>query len=339
LPKSVNRSAAAALLVLSLAVSGCSLLPREEAELKPPLVKPATENYRTAEVAEGTVRKEVGGTGAFESLSTDRAQLSGQAGRLEKIEVQAGDSVQAGDVLARLLVDGLDLQVKEQELAAERAAYALKQLPSSDKEGRRLAGLQLDIEQLKYERLKEQLDHTVIRAKLSGVVTFADSLQEGDLVAPYQTLAVVSDPSKLRLAMGIDSGADLGGVKLGSPAEVKIEDKTYAAKVVQTPDSAPQTPNKALAEKYASTLYLSVQGLPESAGIGTQASVLIITEQRSHTLVIPKSGLRTYQGRTFVRLLEDGKRLREADVEAGISSSTEVEILKGLKEGQVIVLQ
>ncbi|MNE17892.1 Multidrug resistance protein MdtA [compost metagenome] len=65
----------------------------------------------------------------------------------------------------------------------------------------------------------------------------------------------------------------------------------------------------------------------------------IILQQRSDTIVIPKNGLRTYLGRSFVRVLEDGSRLREVDVEAGIEGSTEVEIVKGLEEGEVVVLQ
>jgi hypothetical protein len=54
-------------------------------------------------------------------------------------------------------------------------------------------------------------------------------------------------------------------------------------------------------------------------------------------LIIPRSGLRTYLGRDYVQTL-DGDSRKEVDVEKGIVSSTEVEIRKGLKEGQTIIL-
>ncbi|WP_379135805.1 efflux RND transporter periplasmic adaptor subunit [Paenibacillus sp. sgz500958] len=326
-------------LLLCSAVSGCSLLPEEEAELNPPLVKPAQENYRTITAERGILRKEISDTGSFVSVSTDIAQYTGQGGRIDKIEVQAGDTVKKGDVLVRLILDGIDLQLKEQELALEKAKYAYKMTPASDKEARRIASLSLEIEEIKYDKLKDQYSSKVITSKMDGQVTFTETLAEGDYVEPYQTLVVVSDPEKLRLTMTIGTEVDLSNVDVGSPAEVEIEKKVFPAKVVQTPSSAPDTLNKDLAEKYAHTLYLDVPKLPDGTEIGSQAIVNIITEQRDDIIKIPKNGLRTYLGRNFVRVLEDGKRLREIDVEVGVIGSTEVEISKGLEEGQVIVLQ
>ncbi|MNI96739.1 hypothetical protein D3C73_1552570 [compost metagenome] len=54
-------------------------------------------------------------------------------------------------------------------------------------------------------------------------------------------------------------------------------------------------------------------------------------------LIIPKVGLRSYMGRDYVQVLE-GESRKEIDVEKGIVSSTEVEIRKGLKEGQKVIL-
>ncbi|MNI55640.1 Multidrug resistance protein MdtA [compost metagenome] len=79
--------------------------------------------------------------------------------------------------------------------------------------------------------------------------------------------------------------------------------------------------------------------LPPDADIGTLIDVRIITEQRDDVIKIPKGGLRSFGGRNFVRVLEEDSKIREIDVEPGIKSSTEVEIVKGLEEGQVVILQ
>ncbi|WP_187355194.1 efflux RND transporter periplasmic adaptor subunit [Paenibacillus tengchongensis] len=336
-----TRSIAALLggLLLALSLPGCSLLPAEDGELQPPLVKPAQENYRTAAAKKGTITKELGGNGNFVSVSTEAAQYTGQGGRIDKIAVSAGDRVHKGDVVAQLTLDGMDLQLKEQELALERAKYAYKNTPKEDADARRIASLQMEIEELKYNRLKAQFDSKIITAAIDGQVTFAESLTEGDPVEPYQTLVVISDPTKLRLALSIDPGTDLSKVDVGTGAEVTVDKQTYQAKVVQTPGSAPVTLNKELVDKNARTLYLDVEGLPEDVEIGSLADVRIITQQRDDVIVIPKNGLRTFMGRSFVRVLEEGSRLREVDVEAGITGSTEVEIVKGLEEGAVVVLQ
>lgn len=335
----VNRIAAtAACLVLGSALSACSVLPREDAELTPPLVKPAQENYRTVTASKGTIVKDFNGNGSFVSVASDVAQYTGDGGRIGRIAVSAGDEVHKGDVLAQLLLDGMDLKLKEQELALERAKYDYKHTSSADADARKIAALQLELEQLKYDRLKAQLDSRVLTAKIDGQVTFAADLKEGDRVEPYQSLVTVSDPSRLRVSMDVDAAGDLGNVEVGTPAEIEADGQTYAAKVVQTPSSAPATTNKELAEQYSRTMILDIAKLPADVEIGDLASVRIITERRENTIIIPKSSLRSYLGRTFVRVLEDGSRLREVDVETGITTPTEVEIVKGLEGNEVIVL-
>jgi len=335
------RSAALIGLVAAIggALAGCSLLPKEEEALKPPLVKPAQENYTTRNVEKGTVVKAISGSGTFESVSTDVIQLTGQGGRIDKVVVRAGDQVKKGDALVQLLLDGLDLQLKEQELSLERAKYAYQQARGADKQAQRIASLQLEIEQIKYDRLLEQFNSRQLTANIDGTVVFVDSLEEGDYVEPYRTLVTVADPAKLRISLRVDNSGDIREVNEGAAAEVKVGDTTAIGKVVQTPASSPATPNKELAEKYAKTLYIELPELPEAADIGKLADVRIITQQRDNVVKIPKSGLRSYLGRNFVRVLEDDKKLREIDVEPGLSNSTEVEIISGLEEGQVIVLQ
>jgi multidrug efflux pump subunit AcrA (membrane-fusion protein) len=326
-------------IVLGSALAGCSLLPKEENVLKPPLVKPAQENYSTVNVEKGTIVKSINGSGTFESISMDVAQFTGQGGRVEKILVRSGDKVKKGDVLVQLILDGLDLQLKEQQLALEKAKYAYQQARNGDEQVLRIAGLQLEIEQIKYDRLSKQFNSKQLVSHIDGEVVFAETVKEGDFIEAYQTLVMVADPSKLRVALQVDSANDIRDVEVGVAADVTLNDDKVVGKVVQTPSSSPSTLNKELADKYAKTLYIEVPKMPQGAEIGSMVSVKIITQQRDQVIKIARSGLRSYLGRNFVRILEDGKRLREIDVEPGLVGSTEVEIVKGLEEGQVIVLQ
>ncbi|WP_158629938.1 efflux RND transporter periplasmic adaptor subunit [Cohnella sp. AR92] len=333
-------------LALALALSGCSLLPKEEEALAPPLVKPAKESYQTVNAEKGDIAVTINGTAYFESVHTEVAQFTGTGGRIKDILVSSGDEVKKGDVLVQLVMDDLDLQMKEQELALEKAKYNLKQTRAnqdSEPEVVRMAALQTQIEQLKYDRLKEKYDNKQLVSAIDGVVTFVEDLKPGDYVDTYQTLVIVADPTKLRLTLGLDSSDNLNGVSVGFPAEVNVnsdgQKAKLAGKVVQTPESAPQTLNKDLAEKYARTLYIGVDKLPAGVRIGMMANVTITTKKKEGIVKIPRSGLRNSLGRTFVRTLVDGSKLREVDVEAGLSSATEVEIVNGLKEGDVVVLQ
>jgi multidrug efflux pump subunit AcrA (membrane-fusion protein) len=59
-------------------------------------------------------------------------------------------------------------------------------------------------------------------------------------------------------------------------------------------------------------------------------------EEKDDVLWLPTAAIYTLQGRTFVTLQEGGRQ-RRVDVELGIESQEQVEILKGLEEGQVVV--
>lgn len=320
-------------------------MPKEEAALAPPLVKPAKENYQTKPAEKGAITVGINATAYFESVHTFVAQFTGQGGRVQDVLVRSGDVVKKGDVLVRLVMDDLDLKVKEQELALEKAKYALKQQRvnrDEDPDAIRMAALQVEIEQLKYDRLAEQYNSKLLKAGIDGQVVFVEDVQPGDYVDTYQTLVIVADPTKLRLTLSTDS-PELKNVNVGFPAEISLSTdrglNTFKGKVVQTPSSAPQTLNKELAEKYAKTLYIDVADLPKDVEIGAMADVKITTNKRDNVIKIPKSGLRSYLGRTFVRTLEEGNKVREADVEAGLQTPTEVEIVKGLREGEVVILQ
>lgn len=338
-PKLKSSATLAAVAVLAAALAGCSLLPKEEPALAPPLVKPAQENYSTAKVERGSIIKKISGIGYLESVEMDYAQFTAQGGRIGSVNVKSGDQVRRGDVLVQLTVDGLDLQLKEQELALEKAKLAFRKSRGTDEDEERLAMLQLEIEQIKYERLKEQFNSRQLVAEIDGQVIFVENVKEGDLVEPYQILATVANPRALRVALRVDNSADVQDAEVGMEATVAIGDIRTAGKLVQTPSSAPLTMNKELQEKYARTLYIELASVPEEAEIGSSVNVEIVTEHKDDTLTIPRSGLRAYLGRTFVRVLEDGRRIREIDVEQGLTTPTKVEILQGLEEGQEVILQ
>ncbi|WEK53493.1 MAG: efflux RND transporter periplasmic adaptor subunit [Candidatus Cohnella colombiensis] len=326
-------------ILLAGTLTGCSLLPKEEESLKPPLVKPAQENYTTTEVVKGTIQKTVNGTATFESIHTEVVQFTGQGGRIDKILVKSGGKVKKGDVLVQLLFDGLDLQLKEQQLALERAKLNFQQNKFGEEQALKIAALLLEIEQIKYDRLLENYNSKQLKAGMDGTVTFVESAKEGDYIDAYQTLVIIADTTQLQLALRVANAADLYEVEFGVAVDINYNSKKYVGTVVQTPSSSPETQNKELADKYSKTVYITIDTLPEDAVIGKLAAVKIITKQRDDILFIPKSGLRSYLGRNFVRVMEEGNKLREIDVEPGLTTPTEVEIISGVEEGQVIVLQ
>jgi hypothetical protein len=80
----------------------------------------------------------------------------------------------------------------------------------------------------------------------------------------------------------------------------------------------------------------------EDAGVSLKlneaATVMIQLEQRQDVLWLPPGALRTFQGRDFV-FIEEGGVQRRVDVQLGLRSAERVEVLEGLREGQVVIGQ
>lgn len=321
-------------------LTGCSLLPVEEGELKPPLVEPAKETLSLYAVKRSNIAQQITGVATFASDKMDYLFYSESGSRLRQINVKLGDQVKVGDVLATTETSDLDMKIKLQQISIEKLKISMQQAMSekdADDPDIRLRLLDMESAQLQLKSLQDQLQNSRLTSTINGIVTFIDAIQPGDQVAAYKQVITLSDPRQMKLVYTASSQNDLGGVEVGMDVTVKLKDKTLAGKIVQTPLSAPPNSNKAIQDKNAKALYIQVADLPEGVTIGSQADITIVTQKRDQVIVIPRAGLRNYMGRDYVQVL-DGESRKEVDVEKGIVAATEVEIRKGLSEGQQIIL-
>ncbi|MNE57059.1 macrolide transporter subunit MacA [compost metagenome] len=70
---------------------------------------------------------------------------------------------------------------------------------------------------------------------------------------------------------------------------------------------------------------------------GRPLSASIVTQRKENATLIPIAALRTVGSRTYVQVIEDDGSKREVDVEVGLQTATEMEILNGLTPGQKVV--
>jgi multidrug efflux pump subunit AcrA (membrane-fusion protein) len=325
---------------LSLIIlSGCSLLPKEEEPLAPPLVKPVKQNFTTVEVKNGTIVSSVKGLAIFEPVQVIYHQFKDNGGKVKEVLVKAGDIVKKGDPLIQLEMEGLDLDIKYKQLELEKVKLALETARMEKNEGQiKLKLLELDIAQVQYNRTLSKLQSRQLNAEMDGQVIFVTDAKPPEYIEPYQVLVSVADTTKLRLAYeGGATDLQLSNVTVGMEAEVNLNGEILKAVVTQTPASAPYTQDPAMRERYARLLYLELDHVPESIEIGQFADINIITKKKENVLILSAQGMRSFLGRNFVQIL-DGERISEVDVEIGIKTVTEVEIMNGLEEGQQVIL-
>lgn len=328
---------AAALLAVSL-LSGCSLLPHKEVTLQPPLIKPVTEKIDAVEVKKGTIERLLIGTATVAS-SHNVPLFYKQNGRLKDMYVNQGDEVKAGQVVADLDQGDLDLRIKLQKLSLERVRilyYQAKQSGADDKEVR-LRQIDLEREQIALDSLEQQVSGASLTSPISGIVSYIDTIQSGDGVNGYVPIVSIADPTQLYLVYTVEDPKLLSAVQMDMEVDITVDKVSMKGKVLQSPSSAPFTDNKDLADRNSKLLYIGVTDKNAKLEMGKSVDIRISLEKHDNVIVLPRSGLRTYLGRTYVQV-KDGDRRKEVDVEPGIMTATEVEINKGLEVGQQIIL-
>lgn len=330
--------AAAAGLALAL-LSGCSLLPAEEEALPPPLVKPASEKFDVVEVAKGNISTFLRGTAHVAASKTINLSFRESGGRVKQMQAKLGAEVKAGEVLVELETGDLDLQARLQRLNVERAELMLADAKKKGAAGTelRLKEIDLERERIAMDSLNDKIAKSRLVSPIDGVVTYLAELSAGDFVQAFSTVLTIADPSGLQLVYAATNAKELIPVEVNMPVTYKLEGSTVTGKVLQTPSSSPVTTDKTIAERNNTTLILSMDKLPEGIAIGDSIDFEIPLQKRENVLVLPRNGVRSFLGRNYVQVSE-GERRKEVDVELGLTTPTQVEIVQGLEEGQKVIL-
>ena len=328
------------LVVLSGFLSACSILPQEEQALAPPLVEPAKLEYETAEVTKGEIIKRVKGTGDLVPLENQSLYYEKDGGRLKDILVNEGEEVKKGQTLVEIETGNLAFDIQQAGLDLQKAKLRLQQIQEqgADKYSVEIAKLDVESLELRLYQLNKQSSESKIVSPMNGIVTYVSELKQGEVVGAYQPIIQVADTSKLQILYTALGAEDLADVKVGMEAMITLKGNTVNGKVVQTPKDVPFEIYERDPNLYAKSLLINMEELPEGAEVGSITDIEIITARKNDTLIIPKNGLRSAMGRTYVQVLADNTK-RELDVEVGIVSATEVEILRGLNEGDQVILK
>ena len=109
-------------LSLTAFSAGCSsLFPKEEDALTVPLVTPVPVEYKTQKAELSSISNEVTMSGKIVAATEQDLYFTCAQGRLKEMLVSSGDKVKAGDILATIETDDLDVQIAMQELEVDKA--------------------------------------------------------------------------------------------------------------------------------------------------------------------------------------------------------------------------
>lgn len=293
-------------------------------------------------------------------------------GYLDAMKVEAGDAVKEGQVLAVLDAPEAKIEI-EHALASERrskaeidraeAAYeevhsAYERLiKTSEAQPRLIAQQDIDaakarnrsgaaaleaareqanVASAEVKKLRAMLEYTQITAPFAGVITkrYRDpgALIQAGTSSGALPLLRLSQNEKLRVVFPV-SISYVSGIKVGDAVEIRIGalNRTLSGKVARfnrkvetatrTMDAEVEVPNADL------TL------IP-----GIYATAILQTERHENTLVAPVEAVARDKGGASVLIINQAGKLEERQVTVGLETPSKLEILSGVKEGELVMI-
>jgi multidrug efflux pump subunit AcrA (membrane-fusion protein) len=281
----------------------------------------ATDSLRSAEKAVQTAQRAAQRAKEDRQLKIDDATTAFEKARKER------DKLLAGSDNADLRDARTTLEIAEAELAS-----AMADTLSSEKKA-------VDAAKRAFEKAKQAVADGQIVATQAGTVA-SMAIFEGTNVTAFTPAIEVADPTKVEFSASL-SPENMKLLSEGQSVEIRPvtrPDLVLSAVIRRLP--APYGQNGGVLGDPDQTTRFTVvdnKGFALVAG-DTVAKVKIILERHENVLWLPPEAIRTFGERTFV-VLREADQERRVTVVTGIHSDQQVEILKGLRLGDIVVGQ
>ncbi|HIG56535.1 MAG TPA: efflux RND transporter periplasmic adaptor subunit [Candidatus Latescibacteria bacterium] len=261
--------------------------------------------------------------------------LARTTGLVEALTGEEGDKVRQGQALVRLNKEELSLRLKQVQAAFEEAKANYQRIEVLHDQ-RMVSQTEYESTRLRFanaalglEEAELNLTYTDLTAPISGVIT-QRLVEIGDLVRGNQEVFVIADLDPLLVRIFVPERR-MYQLHPGQEATIAVEalpEQNFTGQIrMISPEIDPESGTVKV------TLEVDANGLLKP---GMFATVRIITERRPNTLVVPKKALILETDEDDVFIIEEGK-VRRAAIELGFIEGGQVEIISGLKEGDIVV--
>lgn len=269
----------------------------------------------------------------------------------------AVNSLSAGGSLTQATIDGYkadistartnintaitNLTAADQNLRDAQSALALAQdnlaLDKAGSTPEQVDAQQARVDQAdaKVKTAQAQLDKTILRSPITGVVTNKNA-KVGEIVSANETVLAVITDQNLEIDVNIPE-TDIAKIKIGNTASTTLD--AYGEDVVFTATVASIDPAATVIEgvpTYKTTLYFTKPDPRVKSGM--TANIDILTDKRENALSVPTRAIATDGDTRTVNILQSDNTIKKTPIETGLRSSDgRTEVISGIKEGDRVI--
>ena len=258
------------------------------------------------------------------------------AGRVVRVLVDEGSHVSAGQTLAVIEGDKLDVGVSNAQANYENARQNLERYESAIKTGG-ITQMQLDQARLQYETAKNNLRSSKINAgdvtiktSVSGIVN-ARKIEPGSYVNPGTPAFDIVNVSSLKLRVNVDE-KNVAGLAVGQSVNVTVgvqADKSYTGRITFIAPKADGSLNFPVEVEVANPGNVLRAGMYGTATFGANVA--------SSAMVIPRTAFVGSVSDNKVFVARNGKAI-ETKVVSGRNFGDKIEVISGLEAGDQVII-
>lgn len=344
-------------IILMSVLTGCSLFPVEEVLQEPPLISPPSVEYKFYRVEKGDISRVASGTGIVESFYYTAEKFQFTKATVKNSNVREGQTVSQGQVL--LTIDTSDAQNriaiaegKITQLKSKLIEYT-KRVAQGQTSAEDLRDIQreMDVYTYDYNKSKEILQYSSVKASLSGIVTYINpkckqapfAISQGDVLFgidsndtkyKYVTFKkaqeAIDNPDRIPTEFKVGNVLDLT-IKTSSKTQI-IKGEVVSREYVLEQTGKTDVP--------ILNYYLKMSTISSSIKKGDTVQFNQVVQTANNVLIINKKCVFDRNKMRFVYYLDLNGLKMEKPIISGIESTEGmIEVLEGLNVGDLILIE
>lgn len=304
--------------------------------------------YVTGTVERGTISRVIDSTGTLNPV--DYVDVSTNvAGTLQEVLVKENDVVKKGQIIARIDPTALQAVVDDALATLEKTRLDYERYQTLYNDGV-VSAQSYDqakaaylTAQATYTKAEKNLTDASIEAPMDGTI-IGTPLKAGQTISTglssQMIITTIADLSKMEIYLSVDE-TDISGISIGQEVTFTVDaytDRTFNGTVSSISKGTKGNMGTTSSSVVYYTVKVAVNGDQVKDLLPTMtARASIHGREVKNALLVPLTAIHSDNGTSYVYIIKDGKPVRQT-VETGITGGSNIQILKGLEEGQELVV-
>ena len=184
------------------------------------------------------------------------------------------------------------------------------------------------------EAARRMVADTRIVAPFNGTV-YALGVRPGFFTNTGQLILQEADLSRMQVRGFVDE-PEIGHLKVGETVHIywdALPGRTWQGSVTALPSTVVNRGNRVVGE-----VLINVDNQDRALLPNINVNLTIITSSHNNALVLPREAVHEEDGKNFIYVVKPDKHLDRRQVQLGVANLTQVEILSGLSQGEVVAV-